>query len=281
MRYGFTFKDIHSSEYGVTVRTKSRPIIPERKSFTVSLPYRDGEYDFSEANADGREHYSNRVFRLSLTVTADDLGALQAKIGKLSKWLCGSGDMIFDDIPLVVWRGKITDEIIFMPEHSGHSATMEISFSAEPFGKNIFGTEGPRLGDPIPLDSDIPLSMDELYTCTINGSGKTNFTNFGDRPARPVFLLEGTDGTVTMSVGDKSLSFTASGSVTVDFKKQLVTDRNGALRISGDFYEFPVGRSALHITHSGSSALNVTAIFEPEFMYTADYEDIDWGEDNA
>ena len=281
MRNGFTFKDIHSSEYGVTVRTKARPIIPAKKSYTVSLPYRDGDYDFSAANEQEREHYANRIFQLSLTVTADNLGELQSKIGKLSKWLTGSGDMIFDDIPLVIWRGKITDEIIYMPEHGGRSATIEVSFSAEPFGKNIFGAEGPRLGDPVPLGSDIPLSMEEFYTCTISGSGKTNFINFGDRPASPVFLLEGVNGTVTMSVGDKSLSFTASGNVTVDFKKQLVKCGNAAVRITGDFFEFPEGKSELTITHSGGGSLTVTAMFEPEYMYTAVYEDIDWGDDDA
>ena len=281
MRNGFTFKDIHSSEYGVTVRTKSRPIIPMRKSFTVSLPYRDGEYDFSEANADDREHYSNRIFRLSLTVTADDLYSLQEKIGKLGKWLSGKGDMVFDDIPLVIWRGKIADEIIFMPEHAGTSATMEITFSAEPFGKNVFGTEGPRLGDAVPLGSEIPLSMDTYYTCQISGSGSMYFVNIGDRPAKPVFLLEGVAGTVTMGVGDKSLSFTASGNVTVDFGRQLVTYGNNVVRISGYFFEFPQGRSELIITHSANNDLTVTALYEPEFMYTAVYEDIDWGEDDA
>ncbi len=281
MRNGFTFKDIHSSKYGLTVRTKSRPIVPPRKSFTVSLPYRDGEYDFSEANEQQREHYANRNFQLLLTLTADNLDELQDKTGRLSKWLHGSGDMIFDDIPLIIWRGKIIDEIIYMPEHGGRSATMEITFSAEPFGKNVFGTEGPLLDDDVPLDSDIPLSMDEFYTCVIEKNGTTNFINFGDRPASPVFLLEGTDGTVTLTVWNKSLSFTASGDVTVDFKKQLVTDKNGAVRVSGDFFEFPEGSSELEITHSSDNSLTVTAMFEPEFMYTAVYEDIDWGDDDA
>ena len=50
MRNGFIFKDRHSSDFGVTVRTKSRPILPSVKENIVDLPYRDGGYDFSKAN---------------------------------------------------------------------------------------------------------------------------------------------------------------------------------------------------------------------------------------
>lgn len=281
MRNGFTFNNRHSSEFGVTVKTKSRPIIPSAKSFSVNLPYRDGEYDFSEANPQGRTHYNNRVFNITIGVTADNLHELQNKIGKLSKWLCGKGDLIFDDIPLIVWRGKIADEIIYMPEHGGKSAAIDVAFSAEPFGKNLFGTEGPRLGDPVPLDSDIPLSMGEFYTHTITGSGEINIVNFGDRPARPVLLAEGNVKNMTLSLGEKTLSFTASASVTIDFDKQLVTDKNGTVRVSGEFFEFGVGANKLTVTNSNSSEIKISAVYVPEFMYTADYKDIEWGDGDA
>lgn len=48
MRNGFIFKDRHSSDFGVTVRTKSRPILPSVKENIVDLPYRDGGYDFQK-----------------------------------------------------------------------------------------------------------------------------------------------------------------------------------------------------------------------------------------
>ena len=37
----------------------------------------------------------------------------------------------------------MSDEVIYMPEHSGRKAVMEVSFRAEPFCKCIFDTEGP------------------------------------------------------------------------------------------------------------------------------------------
>ena len=47
MRNGFIFKDRHSSDFDVTVRTKSRPILPSVKENIVDLPYRDGVYEYS------------------------------------------------------------------------------------------------------------------------------------------------------------------------------------------------------------------------------------------
>ena len=221
MRNGFTFKDRHSSEFGVTVRTKSRPITAGLKSFTADLPYRDGEYDFSAANPQGRAHYAKRIFVMSLSLRADNLGALQGKISKLALWLTGSGKLIFDDLPLVVWNGTVTDEIVYMPEHGGTKAEVEVSFSAEPFGEGIFGTEGPLIGHPLPIGSDIPLSTDCAYTYTVNSSGNICVVNFGDMPVSPVIKITGNTGNITLSLGEKTLSFSAVGeSVTVDFARQ-------------------------------------------------------------
>lgn len=265
----------------MTVRTKSRPIIPSVKSFTLDLPYRDGEYDFSASNPQDREHYMNRVFIMMLTAAADNLTALQSKISKLSLWLSGSGDLIFDDIPLIVWHARISDEIIYMPEHGGKTAMLEVSFSASPFGKNIFGTEGPVLDTEMPLDSLIPLSLEEKYICTVTGSGEMCIINFGDRPARPVIKIAGNAGKVTLTLGDKSLSFTAGGSASVNFEKQTVTNAGGSVKVSGEFFELKEGANVLKITNSNSSKLTVTAVFTPEYMYSADYSEIDWGEGNA
>ena len=68
MRNGFIFKDRHSSDFGVTVRTKSRPILPSVKENIVDLPYRDGGYDFSKANPFGREFYNDRIFTVTFNI---------------------------------------------------------------------------------------------------------------------------------------------------------------------------------------------------------------------
>ena len=279
MRNGFTFKDRHSSEFGVTVKTKSRPIIAGAKSFTLDLPYRDGEYDFSMSNPHGREHYRQRTFILSLGMTADNLAALTRKISKLSLWLTGSGELIFDDLPLVKWSGKVVDEIVYMPEHGGTKAEVEVSIAAEPLARGLFGTEGPLLRHPLPLGSQIPLSTDCLFTYTVNGESKLCIVNFGDMPVSPVITIEGQAGDITMSLGEKSLSFSkGSKSTVVDFERQTVKAGNETIGVKGEFFELPAGVNYLTVTNSASGDITVTVEFKTRHMYDADYSDIDWGD---
>ena len=73
MKTGFTFKGRHSDEFGLVMKTSSRPIHPEMKSYTYDSPLTDGVYDFSSANSYGRAFYQNRIFTLIMQIYADDL----------------------------------------------------------------------------------------------------------------------------------------------------------------------------------------------------------------
>lgn len=276
MRSGFYYKDRHSSEFGVTVRTKSRPILPAMKRFTQDMPYRDGEYDFSGANPHSREHYYDRTFAVSLAVTADNLALLQGKISKMSIWLCGRGKLIFDDMPLIVWDAVISDEVIYMPERGGRCAVLEVSFRAEPFGECIFGTDGPTLDMPVRLDDMIPIGLEVLYTYTVTGTGGVDVINFGDRPVRPVIKIDGAKGDVTLTLGSGSISFKGEKHVAVDFDKQTVTGDTGDIMAEGAFFEFPEGLSRLKISTDSQNKLDVTVSFTPEYVYDADFSEDRW-----
>ena len=81
-----------------------------------------------------------------------------------------TSELIFDDMPFSKWRGKVSDEVIYMPEHGGHKAVMEASFRAEPFCKCIFDTEGPALEMPFMLGANIPVDISCLFKFNISGS---------------------------------------------------------------------------------------------------------------
>ena len=206
MRNGFTYNGCHSSQFGVTVKTRSRPIRPEAKRFAIDLPLRDGEYDFSAANALGREMFYERTFTVAISVFADGLEGLQSKLTAISLWLVGSGDLIFDDIPFVVWKGKVSDEIIYMPEHGGKKAVLDVSFRVKPFGFALFGTEGPVLDcDYLKLDSLFPIGLDDIYTFTVKNGGEIHILNFGEffelPPGESVIRVGCSSGsTLTVSV---------------------------------------------------------------------------------
>lgn len=281
MRNGFKFNGRHSSEIGVTVRTKSRPIRPPVKSLTTDLTCRDGVYDFSASNPSGREFYSDRYFTVSIGIYAENISKIQEKLTDISLWLTGAGELIFDDMPLIIWKGKISDEIIYMPEHNGRKAVIDVSFRAEPFGYCVFGTDGIVLDTDIYIDEMIPLEYEDLFDFTLSGSDDLRVLNFGDRPIRPVISLTGNVEGIIMELGEKQLSFTASGDVSVDFDKQIVTDENGSIGVSGEFFEFAAGENILHIENSNTDSIQISVSYTPEFMYGTHFGDVDWGDGDA
>lgn len=281
MRNGFTFKDRHSSEFGVTVRTKSRPILPSVKENIVDLPYRDGGYDFSKANPFGREFYNDRIFTVTLNIYADNLAAMQRKLTVLSLWLSGEGELIFDDMPFSKWSGKVADEVIYMPEHSGRKAVMEVSFRLEPFCKCIFDTDGPTLQMPLEISGNIPINITDWFEFDVSRSGNIGVYNFGDRPIRPIIKLGESARNVTLSMNNKSLTFTSNGKTEIDFEKQNVVDTSGNVLVSGVFFEFPSGRNILHIENSDSQNMKVEISYTPYFMYGEHFDDLKWGNENA
>lgn len=276
MRNGFKFKNQHSSEFGVTVRTKSRPIRPEVKSLTVDIPCRDGVYDFSRANPMGREYFYERVITVSMSVMSPSLNEMQNLLSRLARWLTGDGELVFDDMPYTVWYGRISDEIIYLPEHAGKSSVLDVSFRVKPFSTCVFSSEGPTLDFAVPLDTNIPIGIDAYLKGTVSGSGSVDILNFGDRPVRPVIKITGRAETLIISYAKKYLSFSASGDTTVDCENQNVTDSTGYIAVSGEFFELVPGVNTLTFVNSNTSEIEIEASYSPEFTYGVDFEAIDW-----
>lgn len=277
MRNGFSFNGRHSSEFGVTVKTKSRPIRPETKSFTVDIPCRDGVYDFSRSNPMGREFFYERVISVSISIQADSLIEMQNKLSALSMWLMGRGELVFDDMPYTVWEGRILDEIVYLPEHAGKCAVLDVVFRVKPFSTCAFSSEGPTLDFAVPLDTNIPIGIDAYLKGTVYGSGDIGILNFGERPVRPILDISGSADEIIITAGDKKLSFDAFGRVMVDCENQSVTDVDGDISVSGEFFELAAGVNVIHIENSNTSAINIEVKYSPEFTYGVDFNSINWG----
>lgn len=281
MRNGFKFKGVHSSEYGVTVRTKSRPLRPEVKSFTVDMPCRDGVYDFTRANPMEREYYYERNITVSMAVCAPSLGEMQNKLSRIALWLTGNGELVFDDMPYTVWQGRLIDEIVYLPEHAGKSAVLEVVFRVQPFSSCAFDSDGPELDFSVPLDVNIPIGIDAHLTGTVTGSGNIRVLNFGDRPVRPVIKLTGNVGNIIMTACGKTLSFAATGEVSVDCENQSVISDDDYLAVSGEFFELKSGANTIHIENSNTSEIQAEVSYSPQFTYAVDFEMIDWSDGDA
>lgn len=274
MRTGFKFKDKHTRDFGVTAQTQSRPIRPETKSQTYETPIMDGEYDFSEANIYGREFYNNRTFQMDLKVTADNLIELQKKLSKLSAWLMGKGELIFDDTPLVKWSAHIIDTIEYKPEH-GKNAVLSVVFKVRPFANLIFNVaDGPYLDDEIYLDDNIPLDISSYFTFKGTGTHSHKVMNIGEAPVRPIITVSETTDSLSLSCNGHTI--TVSGDCVIDCKKQIVTEKNGSLMsgVSGTFFELVSGENILIVTNTAKIEIS----YEPRYFHDADLSEVHFDE---
>ena len=87
MHYGITYRNKHSSEFGVIAKTKGRSLLPDMKTSAYDMPLSDGEFDFSEANEYKRAFYKQRNFEVLMRICADNMSELQKKAVKVSHWL--------------------------------------------------------------------------------------------------------------------------------------------------------------------------------------------------
>lgn len=271
MQIGFTYKDKHTSDFGVTALTQSRPVLPEVKSYTFEAAAADGEYDFTEANEFAREFYKDRVIEVDIQAGAGNIDELQHTVTRLSKWLCGKGELIFDDIPLVIWDARIIDTVTYKPELAGRKTVLSVSFRAKPLARLVFEVpDGPVLDDKIPLDSNIPLDMTSYFIFT--GQGDHRFINIGDAPVKPILTVSG-----AASLTCNGHTLTVPRSCTVDCERQVVTDASGNSimnAVTGSFFELAAGDNTLYI----SADITVQARYTPQFIYNADFDDVEWGD---
>lgn len=282
MKAGFTFKNRHSGEFGITVKTKSRPIVPEQKIYSYDIPLMDGEYDMTSSNPYGRPFYKNRLFELELSIAGASLGELQHKAARIASWLTGNGELIFDDTSACKWNTRVCSDVSFVPEHRGRMAKMNVVFRVD-IGEATFNTaDGIKLSDGVRLDSDLPLDISVQFEKTlIKGKNQIDFINIGDYFVRPMFEFTGEAKSITVNSGSKSITVQnpyGSGTV-IDFEKCRTTSTSGYNLLSlteGDFFEFSGGKTQITVSVDAQSTLIMH--YTPRTIYNFNFTDIDWGE---
>ncbi|MCC8169719.1 MAG: phage tail family protein [Oscillospiraceae bacterium] len=294
MRKGFTYKGLHSSQFGAVAKTKSRPVLPEMKSYTFESPIEDGAYDFSAVNEYGRAFYNDRFFEVQLQISADNLRLLEKKVSKTAAWLKGSGELIFDDMPMVKCKSWVGSEMGFVPELYGRKAVLTAAFRVEPFSFAVFDTaDGPVIDSAFELDLNIPLDISDVLTWYFTGdtssytyiSKTLEAVNAGNVHARPIIRIDGSVKNITLSCGDKELIINTSASgFIIDLKKQTVTDSDGESvmkYVGGDFFELGIPSDSVDITLYVMGEAVVSIEYEPRFIYDFDLDDVDWSVSNA
>lgn len=294
MKSGFTYKGRHSSEFDIIAKTKSRPVLPEMKSFTFDTPTMDGVYDFSQSNEYGHAFYNDRFFEVLLQVSADNLRSLEKKVSQIAVWLRGGGELSFDDMPFVKWNARVISELGFVPELRGRKAALTAVFRVEPFSRCFFDTaNGPDLSSVIGLESNIPVDVPSRFEWQLTGGVNTyknvactmKVLNAGNVYIRPVIRFVGDIKNVAVGYGTKGLSVNAAESeIVIDFKRCVVyNSENLSLmkNVSGNFFDIDEIVGTVNISAYVNGNATVTVEYEPRFVYNFDFDDVDWSESNA
>lgn len=263
---------------GVDVRTRGRPILPEAKVVTFEPGAADGSIDLSAHNSRGRVLYNERQFDIDIHAKADDISALQRKLSAVAAWLSGDGELMFDDLPGVIWKARRTAMIDYAPERAGKMAVLSVSFFAEPFSYASFTVlDGIKLGTAVPIGAAVPLGLEKTLTFAMSTSGSTMVDNIGTAPTRPVVTIDKPYGSYTVTIGDISITAggvnaTDTGRLVIDCENYTVSRVNAlypSVTVSGTFPELAPGVNTITITGSFSGTKTVTVDYLPRYLYGA------------
>ncbi len=129
---GFTFRNIHSSFFGIGVKSVDRSLIPELRRNEFTIPGRHGTIDF------GLNTYEKRPIRTWIGLLKNaDWQALREKAREIASWLSGKGMLIFDDetdkaYDAAVYSYVGIEQIELLP-----AGLLEVVFECQPFAESL------------------------------------------------------------------------------------------------------------------------------------------------
>lgn len=265
---GFTFNEIHSSEMGVGVRSKNRPVAPEVKRVTENIFGVDGVYDFSSVNPLGRPVYEEREITVECSIVGKDAEDLRQASRKIALWLSGKEARLrFDDEPFVYYLARVVNRID-LEQVAYRVGRFNLIFTCRPFaysyrmtgvlpgyGKGLCYGDGTVYGGEhmyiINGDSITPKLEIDRWPMDQPIIGLPILVKNSGMPASPVFRFTGAVNNVKFVCGDKILTYSGDsiGTLTIDFerKKAILDDNNVTNYLIGDFFELENGDNFIQI----------------------------------
>lgn len=254
MMYGITYRERHSREFGVIVKTRTRPACPPVRTIEETAPYRDGALDYSRQG--GRLHYDDKILELDFVMPSPELKLTHQTVSRLVSWLSGwYGELIFDDMPLVIWEARPID-LSEVSVELYRIGKVTVQFRCRPFNRLLFQSTGIPLDSNIPLDSDVVLDygIDSVFHLA-NGKQTVIYYYDGDAETSPVFRVSGSGlGNLVLTLGGRTLTFSHGftdleidcGSWRTKSQGNDVTDQ-----MAGDYPELTPGGNEITIDIDG------------------------------
>jgi hypothetical protein len=250
---GIEFRNVKSTDLGLIVKTVSLELLPKAKTSIQSALNRDGSYDFSNVNEDGRIHYEDRVFQFKISLIRNTRVNIQKAFSKMIGWLYGDfGPLELDDMPNIIWVAKLENAEKISQEFI-HAGEANIYFRVKPFAKSTVNTySNVKLNSNLLLGSNYKIGgVIKDYTYSIGTSTKLNINNIGTWYTKPRFKVTGTYTYVEIkNKYNKSFKYfggSVENIIDIDFDTNFITKDN-----------IPINDKAIGLGWEFTSGINET-----------------------
>jgi predicted phage tail component-like protein len=236
MNIGVNFNEKNSfADFGITIADGGRNFpMPQLKTITETVPYMNGEYDFTFMNGEG--YYNRRKIGVTFNVIGKDWADAFDKRVKIVSWLLSrrGGELTFDDMPDYTFTdvsANISEELNVIGRRA---VQLNVEFSAYPY---MFAKDfGERGWDSLKFTDD-----DYLNVLSYSIPGGYVFYSYADHEIQPFLTF--------IKSGSSSLSFVLNGKTFVFSESAERFKREGFILKPG----------ANGIIVSGSGTLKITA----------------------
>lgn len=253
---GMTFNNKHSyRDFGLVMKSKNRPVLPDPKVITEEAESMNGSFDFSEANEDGKTRYKDRIITVTFSFLSKNPAVIRAKAHQIAKWLsAGEKQLRFDDETAVYYLARVNNkidlenQIISLQEFT-------VQFKCRPFAISV----NDSTLDPIQLGQDLQLGYGYILDMTpavYTLTAPTTLTvyNAGDYVKPKLILNAGTFTSISFTCRGMTFSYTqplVNGSEIVIDMEECNTTLNGVDKnenTSGDYFALENGDNEIVIT---------------------------------
>lgn len=171
---GFTFRNIHSSTFGIGVRSDDRSVIPALRKNEFVIPGQHGSIDY------GMNTYEKRSISMTLGLLKNENHeALRAKARDIAKWISGQGSLVFDDEPDKAYEAGVytyvgIDQVQLLP-----MGLMSVVFECQPFAESLeYNQVNAEITEsPEEITAMVNGTIESCCIITIKNTGSTDITN--------------------------------------------------------------------------------------------------------
>lgn len=230
---GFTFANFNSADKGWWLTKRDAPT-PKEKEITYSVPYSQGEEDFS--NLDNQRFFEAREITYELLLVDEDYSYRKAKEKEIKRLIMqAAGYRELDDTFNSGFCFSVKSESVeCSDDESNGTLTATVKFKAYPYAI-AKSYEGSDIWDEINFDN----WQDQQTTFEVNNNSlKVDLDNYGSKPVELSFAVTGkvkvtgsninldlnqaeaTKVTVMLPVGVTNLTLSGSGTIHFQFKRE-------------------------------------------------------------